>query len=139
LFAGQGRHTPHGGPAPFSFTDPATAPIVLLDADLAAGSKTGPTGRGTRDPRTDQMITVTRLNGPPFALNPDLIERVEATPDTVITLVDDAKYVVRESVEEIIARVRDSKAAVVAMSHLLEKGVSGGPTLHLVSDHEVES
>jgi flagellar protein FlbD len=85
------------------------------------------------------MITVTRLNGPPFALNPDLIERVEATPDTVITLVDDAKYVVRESVEEIIARVRDSKAAVVAMSHLLEKGVSGAPTLHLVSDHEVES
>ncbi|MCU1428416.1 MAG: flagellar FlbD family protein [Actinomycetia bacterium] len=85
------------------------------------------------------MITVTRLNGPPFALNPDLIERVEATPDTVITLVDDAKYVVRESVEEIIARVRDSKAAVVAMSHMLEKGVSGAPNLHLVSDHEVES
>ena len=33
------------------------------------------------------MITVTRRNGTAFALNPDLIERVEATPDTVITLV----------------------------------------------------
>ena len=41
------------------------------------------------------MITVTRLNGPAFALNPDLIERIETTPDTVITLVDGAKYVVR--------------------------------------------
>ena len=34
------------------------------------------------------MIIVTRLNGPPFALNPDLIERADATPDTVLTLVD---------------------------------------------------
>ena len=40
------------------------------------------------------MITVTRLNGPAFALNPDLIERIESTPETVITLVDGAKYVV---------------------------------------------
>ena len=51
------------------------------------------------------MITVTRLNGPAFALNPDLIERIETTPDTVITLVDGAKYVVRESVDELVARV----------------------------------
>ena len=40
------------------------------------------------------MITVTRLNGPAFALNPDLIERVEATPDTVIHLVGGNDYVV---------------------------------------------
>ena len=35
-----------------------------------------------------QMVTLTRLTGMPFALNPDLIERVDETPDTVITLVD---------------------------------------------------
>jgi flagellar protein FlbD len=86
------------------------------------------------------MITVTRFNGGAFALNPDLIERVEETPDTVITLVDGAKYVVRESVEEIVASVRESKAAVIAMSHLLEQqGQVANPTLRLVPDHPVES
>ena len=49
------------------------------------------------------MITVTRLNGPAFALNPDHIERIEATPDTVIHLVDGTNYVVLETVEEIVA------------------------------------
>jgi flagellar protein FlbD len=71
------------------------------------------------------MITVTRLNGGSFALNPDLIERVESTPDTVITLVDATKYVVRESVEEIVYRVREAKASVIALSHSLE---SSNPT-----------
>jgi flagellar protein FlbD len=84
------------------------------------------------------MISVTRLNGPPFALNPDLIERIETTPDTVITLIDDTKYVVTESVDEIIARVRESKAAVIALSHLLEHRVSGGPTLRVVPGGEAE-
>ena len=42
------------------------------------------------------MITLTRLSGSVFALNSDLIERVDSTPDTVITLVDGTKYVVLE-------------------------------------------
>ncbi|MDQ1520123.1 MAG: flagellar protein FlbD [Actinomycetota bacterium] len=85
------------------------------------------------------MITVTRLNGGAFALNPDLIERVEATPDTVITLVDGAKYVVREPLADIILSVREAKAAIIAMSHLLEQGPAGGPSLRLVPDNRVES
>jgi len=84
------------------------------------------------------MITVTRLNGPAFALNPDLIERIETTPDTVITLVDGAKYVVQESVEELVARVRESKAAVIALSHLLEHPTSGGPTLRVLPGGDTE-
>ena len=43
------------------------------------------------------MILVTRLNGAVFALNPDLVERADCTPDTVITLVDGTKYIVAES------------------------------------------
>ena len=43
------------------------------------------------------MITLTRLSGTVFALNSDLIERIDATPDTVITLVDGKKYVVTET------------------------------------------
>ena len=80
------------------------------------------------------MITVTRLNGPAFALNPDLIERIESTPDTVITLVDGAKYVVCESVDELVTRVRESKASIIALSHLLEHPANDGPTLRVVPD-----
>lgn len=80
------------------------------------------------------MITVTRLNGPAFALNPDLIERIEATPDTVITLVDGTKYVVRESVEDLIKQVREAKASVIALSHHMEDSLTTGPTLRVVHD-----
>ena len=80
------------------------------------------------------MITATHLNGPAFALNPDLIERIESTPDTVITLVDGAKYVVRESVDELVERVRESKAAIIARSHLLEPSAPGDRTLRVVPD-----
>ena len=41
------------------------------------------------------MIIVTRLHGASVAVNCDLIERAEATPDTVLTLVDGSRYVVR--------------------------------------------
>jgi flagellar protein FlbD len=85
------------------------------------------------------MITVTRLNGGAFALNPDLIERVETTPDTVVTLVDGAKYVVRESVEEVILRIRESKASVIALSHNLEQQLTTGKAVLRVVPSEPES
>lgn len=60
------------------------------------------------------MIVLNRLNGQPFALNPDLLERAEATPDTVITLLTGAKYVVAQSLVELAALVRDYRAQIVA-------------------------
>ena len=51
------------------------------------------------------MISVTRLNRSSMVLNCDLIERVEMTPDTVITLTNNQKFTVTESAEEIIQRV----------------------------------
>ena len=62
----------------------------------------------------DTVILLTRLNGPAFALNPDLIERADATPDTVITLVDGTKYVVTEPLTELVALIRQYRATVVA-------------------------
>ncbi len=59
------------------------------------------------------MIMVTRRNGSVFALNPDLIERVEANPDTVISLVGGTKYVVVESLQDIIAEVVNHRADVL--------------------------
>ena len=85
------------------------------------------------------MITVTRLNGPAFALNPDLIERVEATPDTVIHLVGGTNYVVVETPEEIVARVRESRAAVIALSHIIDQRTAGGPNLRVVPNGEPEA
>lgn len=66
------------------------------------------------------MIMLTRLNGPAFALNPDLIERVDATPDTIVTLVGGTKYVVAEPIAELIRRVRDFRADIIASAHAFE-------------------
>jgi len=85
------------------------------------------------------MINVTRLNGPAFALNPDLIERIEATPDTVIHLVGGTNYVVVESVEDIVARVRESRAQVIALSHLIDQRTDGAPNLRVVPSTEPEA
>ena len=50
------------------------------------------------------MIKVTRLNGKEFVLNAEMIQMVEATPDTVITLRGGEKYIVKEGVEDIVLR-----------------------------------
>ncbi len=63
------------------------------------------------------MILVTRLNGAAFALNPDLIERADSTPDTVVTLVDGTKYVIAETVADFIELVRQYRASVIAEAH----------------------
>lgn len=65
------------------------------------------------------MVQLTRLGGPVFALNPDLIERAEATPDTVVTLVNGSHYVVRESLEELAALISAYRAAVVAQAQIV--------------------
>lgn len=65
------------------------------------------------------MIVVTRLNGPRFAVNPDLLQRVESTPDTILTLIDGTKYIVAESLEEIIELVVQYRARVVATTMAL--------------------
>lgn len=50
------------------------------------------------------MIKLTRLNGEQFVLNADLIRFVEARPDTYVTLTTDDRFIVRESVEEVVKR-----------------------------------
>ena len=62
------------------------------------------------------MICLSRLNGQVFALNADLIERVDATPDTVITMVDGVKYVVADGLAEVVSKVVAFRAAIVARS-----------------------
>ena len=68
------------------------------------------------------MIRVTRLNGDQFALNPDLIEKVEGHPDTVAFLVDGTKYLLRESVDEVLQEIREYRAGILAISYEMDRG-----------------
>lgn len=63
-----------------------------------------------------KMIVVTRLNDSQFAINPDLIERIHQAPDTTIVMVDGGKYIVTESMPEIIEMIASYRARVVAMA-----------------------
>ncbi|HZS01447.1 MAG TPA: flagellar FlbD family protein [Chloroflexota bacterium] len=51
------------------------------------------------------MIRVSRLDGTEFVVNAELIELIETTPDTVLSLTDGAKFIVREPLDEVVARV----------------------------------
>ncbi len=53
------------------------------------------------------MIKLTRLNGEQFILNAELIRFVETRPDTYITLTTDDRLVVREGMDEVVARAID--------------------------------
>ncbi|HUZ10084.1 MAG TPA: flagellar FlbD family protein [Acidimicrobiales bacterium] len=65
------------------------------------------------------MIPLTRLNGDPIAINPDRIERADVTPDVVLTMTDGSKYVIGETVDELIDRIRLFRASILALSHRL--------------------
>ena len=67
------------------------------------------------------MIVVTRLNGGMFGVNPDLIQRVDSAPDTILTLIDGTKLIVAESMDEVIARVNEHRARILARSRDLQQ------------------
>jgi flagellar protein FlbD len=59
------------------------------------------------------MIRLTRLNGSNIALNSDLIKFVENAPDTVITLINGEKVIVRESTDDVIRRLVEFRRSVL--------------------------
>jgi len=58
------------------------------------------------------MIQLTRINHSPLVLNSDLIEHIEVTPDTVISLTTGQKFIVLESSEEVVGRVIAFRRAI---------------------------
>jgi flagellar protein FlbD len=62
------------------------------------------------------MIHLTRLNNTSITINSDLIKFVEQSPDTVITLLNGEKILVRESAEQILDRIVDFRRRLLAGS-----------------------
>jgi flagellar protein FlbD len=60
------------------------------------------------------MIQLTRINRAPVVLNSDLIQHIETTPDTVISLTNGQKFMVIETVEEVVKRVVAFRRAIQA-------------------------
>ena len=82
------------------------------------------------------MIIVSRLNGHEFALNCNLIERVEANPDTVITLIDGTKFVIHEDVNVVIDRIRAYQSSIIAAADQLGGRTGTRTRLQLVTQGE---
>ena len=74
-----------------------------------------------------------RLKGEPLVFNHDLIESIEALPDTVITLVDGRKVMVIETPAEIVERVREFRASILLKARRMEVDLHG-PRLRLIED-----
>jgi flagellar protein FlbD len=61
------------------------------------------------------MIELTRLNGHPIVLNSDLIKTAEASPDTMLTLINGEKLIVREELAEIMERILTYRARLLGV------------------------
>lgn len=61
------------------------------------------------------MIRVTRLDHSSMVLNCDLIAQIESTPDTVISLTGGERIMVRESTEELVARVVEFRRSILLL------------------------
>ena len=67
------------------------------------------------------MIVVTRLSGGRFGVNPDLIQRVDSAPDTILTLVDGTKLLVAETIDEVIGLIQEQRAHLLARAREIER------------------
>jgi flagellar protein FlbD len=70
------------------------------------------------------MIAVTCRNGEHRKVAPESIERIEATPDTVVHLVDGTKYVVTEGFEHLLGAIRDHRAVSLVLQQRLYGGIA---------------
>ena len=78
------------------------------------------------------MIQLTRINHTPLVVNSDLIEHIETTPDTILSLTNGQKLVVLEPVDEIIQRVIEFRRAILAGPRVIQDHVKQD---HANQDH----
>ena len=82
------------------------------------------------------MIELTRLNGTPIVLNSDLIKTAEASPDTMLTLINGEKLIVREDCGEVTERVLAYRARLLA--NVARRMPNLGDLQHVVSIASLE-
>jgi flagellar protein FlbD len=80
------------------------------------------------------MIRLTRLNQAPLVLNSDLIEHIDVTPDTVITLTTGQILRVRETAEEVIRRIIEFRRQIFGPDGLPMGSVEEFDTVPPVDD-----
>jgi len=85
------------------------------------------------------MVHLTRLNNQPLVVNSDLIKFVEQAPDTLITLVNGEKFMVRESTEEIVKRTIEFRRAVLQGAFPAEYAAPVPPLDNTRVEPEVQS
>lgn len=76
------------------------------------------------------MIAVHRLRGEPMFLNADLVESIEANPDTVVTLVDGRRIVVADTPEEVAERIIEFRASILVGAAELRGATAPVATIH---------
>lgn len=59
------------------------------------------------------MVHLTRINNQPVVVNSDLIKFVEQAPDTLITLLNGEKFIVRETADEVVGRIVEFRRSVL--------------------------
>lgn len=69
------------------------------------------------------MIKLKRLNGKEFVVNCEMIEFIESTPDTVVTLVSGNKIVVCETIDEVIGKVIEYKKNINSRLNVIKKKI----------------
>lgn len=111
---------------------PSSAPAGA-DGTFRRPDRGSPLLFAKRSGRRLEVIVLHRLKGEPLVFNHDLIESIEALPDTVITLVDGRKVMVIESPPEIVERVREFRASILLKARAMS-GATDGPRLRLIED-----
>ena len=71
-------------------------------------------------------------------MNPDLIEMVEARPDTTITLVNKHRYVVEDPVDAVIDRIVAFRARIAAAAGTDGDHAAGGRAMQVIEPHDQE-
>jgi len=74
------------------------------------------------------VIRVSGLRGREFVVNADLIEVIERTPDTIIKLTSDRRYIVRESPEEVVRRVIEFRQAILSGPDIIDRSLPPRPS-----------
>lgn len=71
------------------------------------------------------MIRVSRINGTEFFINAELIQSVESTPDTIISLTTGVKVIVHEPAAEVVKRVVDYRKKVYSSRYVITAATTG--------------